>query len=127
VRLLVYSNRPTTRERVHQLVGRHPAAELDVEFVDADTGLLALQLCEQGDVDLAVLDGEAAPTGGMGLCRQLKDELAAPPPVLLLVGRRDDAWLATWSRAERTVLYPLDALRLVQAVTELLLPAARSA
>ena len=78
--------------------------------------------CDEGDIYLAILDGEAAPTGGLGLCRQLKAELDAPPPVLVIVGRRDDAWLATWSRAEAVVMHPIDALRLADAVIGLLAP-----
>ena len=34
-----------------------------------------------------VLDGEAQPAGGMGMCRQLKDEIHRCPPVLVLIGR----------------------------------------
>jgi len=40
--------------------------------------------------DLAILDGEAWPAGGMGICRQLKDEQAYPPPTIVIVGRPDD-------------------------------------
>jgi DNA-binding response OmpR family regulator len=80
--------------------------------------------CDAGGVDIAILDGEAAPTGGLGLCRQLKAELDAPPPVLVLLGRRDDAWLATWSRADSVVLHPVDPLQLTDAVLRLLAPAA---
>ena len=52
-----------------------------------------------------MLDGEAVP-GGMGLCRQLKDEIVRCPPILVLTGRADDAWLATWSRADGVVPAP---------------------
>ena len=62
--------------------------------------------------------------GGMGLCRQLKDEILRCPPILLLIGRRDDAWLATWARAEGAVSHPIDPVRLPAAVAELLRPPA---
>ena len=48
-----------------------------------------------------VLDGEAQPAGGMGVCRQAKDEIYDCPPVLLIIGRADDGWLATWSVRRR--------------------------
>ena len=48
-----------------------------------------------------VLDGEAQPAGGMGVCRQAKDEIHDCPPVLLIIGRPDDGWLATWSGLRR--------------------------
>ena len=43
-----------------------------------------------------VLDGEAVPAGGLGLARQVKDEIYGCPPVLVLIGRPQDSWLAAW-------------------------------
>ena len=40
----------------------------------------------------------------------------------LLTGRPQDAWLATWSRAEAAVPHPLDPIQLAEAVTMLLKP-----
>ncbi|MDP4962051.1 MAG: hypothetical protein NWR02_10840, partial [Mycobacterium sp.] len=42
------------------------------------------------------------------------------PPVLVLTGRADDAWLANWSRAEAAVPHPIDPIRLGDAVVGLL-------
>jgi hypothetical protein len=69
---------------------------------------------------LAILDGEATPTGGMGIAKQLKDELTTCPPIVVLTGRRDDAWLANWSRAEASVPHPLDPIVLGRTVLGLL-------
>jgi DNA-binding LytR/AlgR family response regulator len=121
--VLVYSSSATTRERVLTALGERPAPGLELDFVQAATGREVVDICDGGGIDLAILDGEAAPTGGIGLGRQLKAELDAPPPVLLLLGRRDDAWLATWSRAEGVTAHPIDALRITEAVVDLLVPA----
>ena len=118
--MLVYSSHEATRARIKTALGQHPAPGLTLSFVEAVRGDEVATICDTGDIDLAILDGEAAPTGGMGLARALKDELDAPPPVLLIVGRRDDAWLATWSRAESVVAHPIDAVQIAQAVTALL-------
>jgi DNA-binding response OmpR family regulator len=75
---------------------------------------------DAGDADLAILDGEATPTGGMGLAKQIKDEISAPPPIVVLTGRRDDTWLAKWSRAEAAVPHPIDPMRLAEVVAGLL-------
>ena len=56
----------------------------------------------------------------MELCRTLKDEIVDCAPVLLIVARRDDAWLASWSRAEGIVSHPVDPVRLPQEAAELL-------
>jgi DNA-binding NarL/FixJ family response regulator len=118
--VLVYSSHEATRSRVITALGGRPAPGLALEFVQASRGDEVVRRLDAGGVDLAILDGEAAPTGGMGLARQLKDELDGPPPVLLLVGRRDDAWLATWARAERVLSHPIDAVQITQAVMSLL-------
>lgn len=119
--VLVYSSSAEARDRVRIALGPRPSTELaPVRFVDAATGPDVVRLCDQGGIDLAILDGEAWPTGGIGLARQLRDELAFSPPTLLLLGRRDDAWLATWSRADAVVAYPIDPVRLTEAVVGLL-------
>jgi len=121
--VLVYSSSATTRQRVLGALGTRPDPAVELTYVEASTGREVVAICDEGGIDLAILDGEAAPTGGIGLGRQLKDELDGPPPVLLVVGRRDDAWLATWSRAEGVTPHPIDAVRLTEAVLELLAPA----
>jgi DNA-binding response OmpR family regulator len=118
--ILVYSSHDATRARLITALGRRPAPDLNLTYVEASRGEQVVALLDAGGIDLAILDGEAAPTGGMGLARQLKDELDNPPPVLLVVGRRDDAWLATWSRAESVISHPIDAVQVAQAVTALL-------
>ena len=56
----------------------------------------------------------------MGIAKQLKDEIYQCPPVLVLTGRPQDAWLATWSRAEAAVPHPIDPIQLAEAVVALL-------
>ena len=58
----------------------------------------------------------------MGICRQLKDEIYRCPPVLVLVGRPQDAWLATWSRADAVVAHPIDPVALAQTAAKVLRP-----
>jgi hypothetical protein len=55
----------------------------------------------------------------MGIARQLKDEIFDCPPLLVLIGRAQDAWLATWSRADAAVLHPIDPMQLAEVVTRL--------
>ncbi|QKV95412.1 hypothetical protein HUT19_29815 [Streptomyces sp. NA02950] len=119
--VLVYSDDASTREQVRLAVGRRPAADVPpVEFVECATLPAVLTALEEGGIDVCVLDGEAVPAGGMGVCRQIKDEVFRCPPVLLLIGRPQDAWLATWSRAEAAVTHPVDPVALTDALAGLL-------
>jgi DNA-binding response OmpR family regulator len=120
VKVLVYSDNPRTREKVRSALGKRVHPDLpELTYLDVATGAMVVKILDEGGIDLAILDGEATPVGGMGLARQLKDELTAPPPILVLTGRPDDAWLATWSRAEAAVSHPIDPIRLGEAVSAL--------
>ncbi len=119
--VLVYSSDTGVRERVLMSVGRRPDPELSaIEWVEAAEGQQVVHAADRGGIDLCILDAEAAPTGGMGISRQLKNEIRNCPAILLLVGRRDDAWLARWSLADAVVLHPADPLFLTETVVRLL-------
>jgi len=119
--VLVYSDNALTRERVRLALGRRPAADLPrVEFVEVATEWAVLDRVRRGGVDLAILDGEAVPAGGMGVCRTIKDEIFAAPPVLVLLGRPQDRWLASWSYADGAVAHPLDPVATADAAASLL-------
>ena len=119
--VLVYSDDVATRARVKLAVGRRPAADVPtVEWVECATAAAVISALEKGGVDVAVLDGEATPAGGLGLARQLKDEIYQCPPILVLTGRVQDNWLAAWSRAEAAVPHPLDPIVLARAVADLM-------
>ena len=117
--VVVYSDDPAVRSAVRMAVGRRPAADLGrVEWRECTTGDQVLAAVDAGGIDLVVLDGEAWPTGGMGLAKQLKDELRDCPPTLLLVARKDDRWLAEWSLADAVLQHPADPATLTGAVAE---------
>ncbi|MEU4051077.1 hypothetical protein AB0F09_17995 [Streptomyces olivaceus] len=121
VTVLVYSDDSNTREQVRLATGRRPAPDVPVvEFVECATPAAVLKELDKGGIDACVLDGEAVPMGGMGMCRQIKDEIFRCPPVLLLIARPQDAWLATWSRAEAAVTLPVEPVEFADALAGLL-------
>ena len=120
-RVVLYSDDPAVRDGVRVAVGRRPSGALGrLEWVECTTGPQVLKAVDAGGIDLVVLDGEAWPTGGLGLAKQLKDELKDCPPTLVLVARRDDAWLGRWSLADAVLPQPIDAPDLTAAVVALL-------
>jgi len=124
LRVLVYSHDAATRVRVLAALGTRPHPDLPrLSYLEVATAPVVTDHMDAGGIDLAILDGEAAPTGGLGLAKQLRDELDPCPPLLVLIGRPDDRWLAEWSRADAAVPHPIDPLRLRSAVTALLAPA----
>ncbi|MEI2809167.1 MAG: hypothetical protein V9F00_02820 [Nocardioides sp.] len=121
LKVLVYSDDVNTRQQVILALGKRPHPDLpELQFVEVATEPVVIGNMDAGDIDLAILDGEATPAGGLGIAKQLKDEIYHCPPVLVLTGRPQDAWLATWSRAEAAVPHPLDPIQLAETVISLL-------
>jgi DNA-binding response OmpR family regulator len=121
LRVLVYSDDRTVRRAVALALGTRLDPDLpELELVEVATGPVVISTVDAGGLALLILDGEAAPTGGLGLARQLKDEIFRCPPILVLTGRPQDAWLATWSRADAVVGHPIDPAQLADTVATLL-------
>ncbi|GAB3263154.1 hypothetical protein GCM10027456_45170 [Kineosporia babensis] len=120
ISVLLYSDDMDTRAKVRMAIGKRLAVDLPpVEWTECATPPAVISAVDAGGFDVLVLDGEAVPAGGMGLCRQLKEEIFECPPIVVLTGRPQDAWLATWSRADAAVAHPLDPRALAEAITVL--------
>jgi CheY-like chemotaxis protein len=121
MKVVVYSHDADTRAEIKLAIGRRPAPDVpEAEIVEVATAPALFRLLDAGGADVMVLDGEAQPAGGMGVCRQAKDEIYDCPPALLVIGRADDQWLATWSRADAVVSHPIDPVALARELAGLM-------
>ena len=125
--IIIYSDDSSVRQAIVLALGKQVASDLgEHEIHEFATGPALRQYIDRNGVDgkfkadLFILDGEAVPEGGIGIARQLKDEVFNCPPVLLITGRVQDAWLAAWSRAEASVSHPIDPFTLSRTVADLL-------
>jgi DNA-binding response OmpR family regulator len=118
--VLLYSDDIAVRDRIRLAIGTRPAADLKVEFADASTWEECRILLDDYEIDLMVLDGEAAPAGGLGIARQTKDEFATPPPVCVVLARAADRWLAAYAQVDQTLTYPLDPVTTGQTIAAML-------
>ena len=119
--VLVYSDDADSRAAVRLALGRRAAHDLpQIRYVECATEPAVIRQVDAGGFDLLILDGEATPAGGMGVCRQLKDEIYQCPPILVLTGRVQDGWLAAWSRADAAVQHPIDPVVLAESAAGLL-------
>lgn len=120
--IVVYADDSTIREAVVNALGSRVASDLPEHAIHQfATGAALRAFIDSGaDIDLFILDGEAAPEGGLGIARQLKDEVFNCAPVLVITGRKEDAWLAAWSLAEASVVHPIDPFTLAKSAAQLL-------
>lgn len=120
VQVLLYSDDSSTRDAVRLGVGSRPAKDVRIAgWHECATAPAVIEAADAGGYDLLILDGEASPVGGLGLCRQLKNEIFDCPPILVLTGRPQDGWLAAWSQADQAVSHPLDPFALCTAIARL--------
>lgn len=119
--VLVYSQNPAVRTSVRTAVGRRAGGDLGrMDWVECANYSQLRNLLDAGDIDLAILDGGAQPSGGIGLCRQFKNELTDCPPIIVLIARAQDRWLAAWSQADSVIVLPVDPATAAGAVAETL-------
>jgi DNA-binding response OmpR family regulator len=117
--VLVYSNSADMRAAVRTAVGRRPAPDVGrLEWVECASYAEVVDQLDQGDLDVVILDGEAQPTGGMGLARQFKYESDDCPPIVVVIARPMDGWLASWALADAVVHMPLDPIEAAEVVAE---------
>lgn len=125
--IIVYSDDSSVRSSIVSALGARVAKDLPGhEIHEFATGPALRAYVDSKNVagkfraDLFILDGEAAQEGGLGMARQLKDEVFNCPPILVITGRKEDKWLAAWSLAEASVVHPIDPFTLAKTAAELL-------
>ena len=105
--------------------------EIDAAVGDHDTtprwvrrGVDVLPAVRDRIPDLAVIDLQIGNMGGMAVCLELRldESVGSLPriPVLMLLDRQADVFLAKRSGAEGWLVKPLDAIRVRRAVTAIL-------
>ena len=113
------SDAPSVRAEVVAVVGE-PGADI----VEVDSGYEVAQVVAEDAPDLVIVDLQMGNMGGMAVCLELRLEASYDKldhvPVLMLLDRRPDVFLARRSGAEGWVVKPLDPIRLRRAITALL-------
>ena len=118
--VLIASDSPWVRQELHSLLGGRP----DLHVRDVDSGAAVRPTVADDEPDLVIVDQQIGNMGGIATCLDLRLEEGADRighvPVLLLLDRRADVFLAMRAGAEGWVLKPLDPIRVRKAVAALL-------
>ena len=113
----------TDADWIHEEVDAAIAGD-DIEVFRVRQGVEVLPAVHAGAPDLVVLDLQIGNMGGMASCMDIRlDESVGKlshVPVLMLLDRDADVFLAERCEADGWVIKPLDAFRLRRAATALL-------
>jgi DNA-binding response OmpR family regulator len=116
--ILVASDAPSVRQEVAAVIGAP-----DVEVIEIHTGHAVPAAVHDYEPDLLVVDLQMGSMGGMAVCLELRLEESygnlPHVPVLMLLDRRADVFLARRSGAEGWLVKPLDPMRIRRATKAL--------
>jgi DNA-binding response OmpR family regulator len=117
--ILVASDAPSVRAEVAAVAGTP-----EISIREARSGPEVMHEVARSLPDLVVVDLQMGNMGGMAVCLELRLEESygnlEHVPVLMLLDRRPDVFIARRSGAEGWVVKPLDPIRLRRAVAALL-------
>ena len=117
--VLVASDAPTLRREVEAVISGP-----DIEVRSVTSGPEVVSFVAEESPDLVIVDMQMGNMGGMAVCLELRLQESYDAvdhiPVLMLLDRRPDVFLARRSSAEGWLVKPLDPLRLRRAVQALL-------
>jgi CheY-like chemotaxis protein len=117
--ILVASDAPTVRREIEAVISGP-----DVEVRAVTSGPDVIAFVTEESPDLVIVDMQMGNMGGMAVCLELRLQESYDAldhiPVLMLLDRRPDVFLARRSGAEGWLVKPLDPLRLRRAVKILL-------
>jgi DNA-binding NarL/FixJ family response regulator len=117
--IVVASDAPSVRAEVNAVVG-----EPDTDVIEVIRGHGVAPAVAEHTPDLVVVDLQMGSMGGMAVCLELRLEESYGKlphvPVLMLLDRRPDVFLAKRSGAEGWLVKPLDPIRLRRATAALL-------
>jgi len=117
--ILVASDLATLRKEIEAVISGP-----DVQVHSVTSGPEVVSFVAEESPDLVIVDMQMGNMGGMAVCLELRLQESYDAidhiPVLMLLDRRPDVFLAKRSGAEGWLVKPLDPLRLRRSVTALL-------
>jgi DNA-binding response OmpR family regulator len=120
VRALLISADPALREQLRVAVGSVERRTGERwEYLEAPNGIVGLKIAWRVEPDVVVADEIASGAGAFAVAKDLRGAAEPfPGAIVLILARRQDAWLARWSGADAWLVKPVDPFALADAVTE---------
>lgn len=121
MKVLLVSPEPESRELMSLAVaGIERRLGTPLEFLEATNGERGVTVAFRERPDVVVADEIASRAGAFSLAKDLRGALEPYPGVIvILLERRQDAWLARWSGADAWFVKPVDPFELADRLLEL--------
>jgi DNA-binding NarL/FixJ family response regulator len=117
--ILVASDAPSVRAEIAAVVG-----DADTEIIEIDRGPEVRPAVDEHEPDLVIADLQMGNMGAVAVCMDLRLEESygnlEHVPVLMLLDRRADVFLARRADAEGFIVKPLDPIRIRRATNALI-------
>lgn len=119
IKVLLVASDERARERLRLALERLELTGEEVRFLQASDGNDAIVLVERQRPDLVVVEVAVTPYGAFGIARDVKASPEDSCPVIVVLERPQDDWLARWSGADALVNRPVDPFALAQVARRL--------
>lgn len=120
MKVLLVSPEPESRELMRLAVASIERRVGELEFVEAEDGEQGLRIAFRDRPDAVVADEFASRMGAFALAKDLRGaEEPYPGAIVIVLERRQDAWLANWSGADAWFVKPVDPFELADRLLEL--------
>jgi CheY-like chemotaxis protein len=119
IKVLLVASDERARERLRLALERLEVTGEEVRFLEAGDGNDAMVLVEKQRPDLVVVEVGVTPYGAFGVARDVKASPETSCPVIVVLERPQDEWLARWSGADALVNRPVDPFALAQVARRL--------
>jgi CheY-like chemotaxis protein len=121
IKVLLVASDQRARERYRLALERLESGRAadEVQFLEAADGNDAVVLAEARRPDLIVVEVGVTPYGAFGITRDVKASPGTACPVIVVLERPQDDWLARWAGADALVDRPVDPFALAQVAGRL--------
>ena len=119
IKVLLVASDQRVRERLRLAFERLEATGEEIEFLEVGDGNDAVAVAEARRPDLVVVEVGVTPYGAFGITRDIKASPEVSCPVIVVLERPQDEWLARWSGADALVNRPVDPFALAQVARRL--------
>ena len=120
IKVLLVASDERVRDRLKLALERLEVNGEEIDFIEVSDGNAAVAVAEARHPDLVVVEVGVTPYGAFGITRDIKASPQTACPVIIVLERPQNEWLARWSGADALVNRPIDPFALADVARRLI-------